>query len=76
MEILVLLLCVALVGALVVVLPPWRQLMRAGPTLPVHKHFPELAGRAAFEAEMRCAACAGRNECRDRAAPLEACPNK
>ena len=70
-EALVLLLAAALVGALLVVLPQWRRLMRSGPELPVHRHF---AG-ATFEAEVRCAFCSMREECLRRGAPLEECPN-
>lgn len=70
-EALVLLLAAALVGALLVVLPQWRRLMRSGPELPVHRHF---AG-ATFEAEVRCAFCGSRQQCLKRGAPPPDCPN-
>jgi hypothetical protein len=71
-ELLVLLLAAALMGAVLVVLPPWRRLMGEGPTLPIHKH--AHAG-VPFDAEIRCAFCAGRQECRRRGTPLADCPN-
>ena len=70
-EALVLLLAAGLVGALLVVLPQWRRLMRTGPQLPVHRHF----SGATFQAEVRCAFCGMRQECLRHGAPLDDCPN-
>jgi len=69
--VIVLMLAAALAGALVSVLPEWRRMMGGG--LPIHRHIGE--GHAAFEAELRCALCAGRQECAQRATALADCPN-
>jgi hypothetical protein len=70
--VIVLMLAAALAGALLGVLPEWRRLMNGG--LPIHKHLRRGAS-APFEAELRCALCAGRQECAQQAAPLADCPN-
>lgn len=68
-----LLLAAALGGALIALLPEWRRLMSG--RLPIHQHLRPRAQRPPFEAELRCALCAGRPECAKRAAPLDDCPN-
>ena len=57
---------------LLIVLPQWRGLMHASPGLPIHRYF---AGEPGFAAEVRCAYCAGRQECTRRGKPLDGCPN-
>jgi hypothetical protein len=71
-ELVLVLLAALVAGALLAVLPQWRRLMRTAPALPIHRHF---AGQAGFEAELRCAFCAGRQECLRRGKPLDDCPN-
>jgi hypothetical protein len=71
-EALALMLVAAIAGALFVVLPQWRRLMRSPSELPIHEY---IAGRPSFEAEVRCAFCGGRQECRRRGKPLADCPN-
>ena len=68
----VLMVAAALAGALLGVLPEWRRMMNGG--LPIHKHLRRGAS-VPLEAELRCALCAGRQECARRAAPLPDCPN-
>jgi hypothetical protein len=70
--VIVLMLAAALAGALLGVLPEWRRMMNGG--LPIHKHL-RRAASVPLEAELRCALCAGRQECARRAAPLPDCPN-
>lgn len=71
--VIVLMLAAALAGALLGLLPEWRRMMNGG--LPIHRHLRRAGASAAFEAELRCALCAGRQECARRAAPLPDCPN-
>jgi hypothetical protein len=71
--VIVLMLAAALAGALLGVLPEWRRLMSGA--LPIHKHLRRTGASAPFEAELRCALCAGRQECAQRATPLADCPN-
>ena len=73
------LLASALVGALIVVVPAWRRLRADKQDLPVWRFLRQrgvvLERRAALDAELRCALCAGRRQCARRDAPLEDCPN-
>jgi hypothetical protein len=70
-EALVLMLAAAAVGALLVVLPQWRNLMRSRPQLPIHR----LLSSPTFEAEVRCAFCISRQQCLRLGEPPEDCPN-
>jgi hypothetical protein len=70
----VVVLATVLAAVLLGVLPEWRRLM-SGANLPIHRHLRRLGLRPAFDAEVRCALCAGRQECTRRAEPLEDCPN-
>ncbi|HEX6318988.1 MAG TPA: hypothetical protein VFZ84_08930 [Burkholderiales bacterium] len=70
--VIVLMLAAALAGALLGVLPEWRGLSGA---LPIHRYLRRTGASAPFEAELRCALCAGRQECAQRATPLADCPN-
>ncbi|HEX6265819.1 MAG TPA: hypothetical protein VFZ81_02860 [Burkholderiales bacterium] len=71
--VIVLMLASALAGALLGVLPEWRRLMSG--ELPIRKHLQRQGGHPSFEAELRCALCAGRKACARRATPLPDCPN-
>ena len=71
-ELILIVLAAFIAGALLIVLPQWRRLMHAAPGLPIHRYF---AGEPGFAAELRCAYCAGRQECLRRGKPLDDCPN-
>lgn len=64
----------ALIGVLAGVLAPWRRLVE-GADLPVRRFAPQLLGPVALEGALRCALCAERARCAQRAAPPADCPN-
>lgn len=79
-----LMLAAVLAGLLIGVLPAWRQMMGGGRRLPVwlflRRQDASLDGRAALDAEIRCAVCGERAGCLERlkagsAQPPENCPN-
>jgi len=78
------LLASALIGALIAVLPAWRNLMAARAGLPVWAFLRRggavLEGDDALQAEMRCAMCGSRAQCARLLAageqqPVAGCPN-
>ena len=71
--VIVLMLAAALAGVLLGVLPEWRRLMSGA--LPIRRFWRKGAEAPPFEAELRCALCAGREKCATRATPLPDCPN-
>ena len=73
--VIVLMLASALVGALLGVLPAWRRLVSGGEDPPIRKLLGRRGQSPSFDAVVRCALCAGRQECAKRATPLEDCPN-
>lgn len=86
-----LLLAGAIVGALLAVLPAWRELASGGATLPIWRFLrshgvgradmEEIVGeRGLRQAELCCSACGSRQECVRRlgagaAVPVRDCPN-
>lgn len=80
----VLMLAAALAALLIGILPTWRRMMSGGHRLPVQaflrRQGARVDGRAALHAEMRCALCGARAECKRRLAaganaPIAGCPN-
>ena len=78
----VLVLAAALAGLLIGILPDWRRMI--GRRLPVHaflrRQGEPLDGRAAQQAELRCAMCGAKAQCEQRLAagersPIAGCPN-
>lgn len=80
----VLILAAALAGLLLGLLPSWRRMMNGDHTLPMwvflRRRHAGVDGRAALQAEMRCALCGQKAECERQLAtgadsPIPGCLN-
>ena len=80
----VLLLACALAGLLIGILPVWRRAMSGAQRLPVwaflRRRGAGVEGRAAVQAQMRCALCGTKAQCERQLAagansPVPGCPN-